>query len=58
MKPAYARRYRRSTSSTRESATSEKDNQQEQPFFAAPSNQSFFKPNAAIHRKCDHCEAG
>jgi hypothetical protein len=56
MKLSYARRYRRSTSSTRENAIFKKDTQQEHAFFAAPSNQSFFKP-AAIQRKCAHCEA-
>ncbi|PSR52325.1 hypothetical protein AHMF7605_01705 [Adhaeribacter arboris] len=55
MKLAYARRYRRPVSRSRE--TAKKDNQQEPAFFAAPSPQSFFKPNAALQRKCDHCAA-
>jgi hypothetical protein len=57
MKSTYGRRYRRSASPSRESATPKKDSQQEQAFFAGPSEQSFFKPNIAIQRKCDHCEA-
>lgn len=57
MKQTYARRYRRSHSSARETAIFKKDSQQEHAFFSAPSKESFFKPNAAIERKCDHCEA-
>lgn len=57
MKTTYSRRYRRSASSTRENAIFKKDAQHEHTFFAAPSNQSFFKPQTAIQRKCAHCEA-
>lgn len=57
MKHTYARRYRRSSSTLRETQMFKKDAQQEATFFAAPSNQSFFKPHATIHRKCAHCEA-
>jgi hypothetical protein len=53
----YSRRYRRSASSARENAIFKKDSQHEHTFFAAPSNQSFFKPQATIQRKCAHCEA-
>ena len=56
MKSSYARRYRRSPSSTRETAMFKKESQQEHTFFTAPA-QSFFKPHAAIQRKCAHCEA-
>ncbi len=55
MKSAYARRYRRSSSSTREAALRKKDPQPEPAFFHAPGTQSFFKP-APIYRKCAHCE--
>jgi len=58
MKSAYSRRYRRSAAPTREAAIAKKDNQQEQPFFSPASSQSFFKPNAAIQRKCEKCEDG
>ncbi|TDH27274.1 DUF4157 domain-containing protein [Segetibacter sp. 3557_3] len=54
MKTTYSRRYRRSRSSSMESAMFKKNNQQEQTFFSGPSNESFFKP---IMRKCDHCAA-
>jgi Domain of unknown function (DUF4157) len=57
MKPSYARRYRRHSSSSTEVKMLKKDARQEQVFFAAPSHESFFKPNVAIQRKCDHCEA-
>ena len=57
MKSTYSRRYRRSTSRSGESAMFKKDNQQEHAFFTGPSEQSFFKPNIAIQRKCAHCEA-
>ena len=56
MKFSYAHRYRRHTPTSRESTISKKDNQSEHTFFAAPSNQSFFKPNTVIQRKCAHCE--
>ncbi|RDC62671.1 hypothetical protein [Adhaeribacter pallidiroseus] len=57
MKLTYARRYRRSPSRSRENALFKKDNQLEPAFFATPARQSFFKPNLAIQRKCDHCAA-
>lgn len=57
MKPTYSRRYRRNVSPAREAVLAKKDNQQEQPFFSPASSQSFFKPNAAIQRKCEKCEA-
>ena len=57
MKSVYSRRYRRSTAPSKETAIAKKDNQQEQPFFSPASPQSFFKPNAAIQRKCEKCEA-
>jgi hypothetical protein len=57
MKLTYSRRYHRSTSRSMENAMSKRDGQHEHTFFAAPSHESFFKPNAEIHRKCDHCEA-
>ena len=55
MKLSFTRRYRRSTSRLREGSNFKKDNQLEQTFFAAPSQQSFFKP--VLNRKCNHCEA-
>jgi hypothetical protein len=57
MKLIYSRRYRRSPSQSREGRMFKKDMQQEQAFFSTPSNQSFFKPNAALQRKCAECEA-
>lgn len=57
MKLSSTRRYRGSPSRSRESAMSKKYNQHEHVFFAGPSQQSFFKPNIAIQRKCAHCEA-
>jgi hypothetical protein len=57
MKLAYSRRYRRSTSRTRETAVQKKEGPQEQLFFAAPSDRSFFKPSQTIQRKCAHCDA-
>jgi hypothetical protein len=56
MRSAFARRFRRSPSATREPAQSRKDNQQEPAFFSAPSAQPFFSP-AAVQRKCAGCEA-
>ncbi len=55
MKLSSNRRYRRSISASRETAHAKKENQPEQTFFAAPAQQSFFKP--VISRKCAHCEA-
>lgn len=55
MKLSSTRRYRRSTSRSRETGVFKKDNQPENMFFAVPSQQSFFKP--VINRKCAHCEA-
>ena len=57
MKSTHSRRYRRGHSTSQKSLKFKKDQQQEHTFFAAPSNQSFFKPHTAIQRKCDHCEA-
>src|SRR6185437_8040270 len=57
MKLLFPRRYHRSTSRSRKSAAFKKDGQHEHAFFAGPSEQSFFKPNIAIQRKCAHCEA-
>src|SRR5690348_5782548 len=57
MKLSYSRRYRRSSSRSRENAMFKKDNQHEHTFFSAPSHDSFFKPNSSIMRKCDHCAA-
>lgn len=57
MKLSYARRYRRSPSRSRENTMFKNDNQHEPAFFSAPSKDSFFQPNAAIQRKCAHCEA-
>ncbi len=57
MKSIYSRRYRRSPFRSRESAAFKKDGQHEHAFFAGPSEQSFFKPNIAIQRKCADCEA-
>jgi peptidoglycan hydrolase-like protein with peptidoglycan-binding domain len=56
MKSSYSRRYRRSSSSTRETQVQKNEGQQEHTFFAAPSQQSFFKP-ARIHRKSADSEA-
>jgi hypothetical protein len=56
MKLTYSRRYRRSSSRSRETAQQKKEGPQEQVFFAAPSERSFFKPNLSIQRKCAHCE--
>ncbi|MEO8414748.1 MAG: DUF4157 domain-containing protein [Ginsengibacter sp.] len=57
MKSTYCRRYRRKSSDSKGGRMFKKDSLQEQAFFAAPSNQSFFKPNTAIQRKCADCEA-
>ncbi len=57
MKLSYSRRYRRSASRSRENKMFNKDHQHEHTFFSAPSHDSFFKPNAAIQRKCEHCAA-
>ncbi|MEO5889866.1 MAG: DUF4157 domain-containing protein [Ferruginibacter sp.] len=56
MKSTYARRYRRSPSTSRETSIHKRDNQQEHSFFSSPSRDSFFKPNLAIQRKCASCE--
>ncbi|MBV4360533.1 eCIS core domain-containing protein [Pinibacter aurantiacus] len=56
MKSTYSRRYRRSTSATKEQQMFKKDHLQEQTFFGAPVHDNFFKPNLAIQRKCAHCE--
>ncbi len=57
MKSVYSRRYRSNAAPSKETAIAKKDNQQEQPFFSPASPQSFFKPSAAIQRKCEKCEA-
>ena len=57
MKLTYSRRYRRSSSRLRETAMQKKEGPQEQVFFSAPSERSFFKPSQTIQRKCAHCEA-
>jgi hypothetical protein len=57
MKTTYARRYRRPAARSREAGIAKKNNLPEHAFFAAPSSESFFKPNMAIQRKCAHCEA-
>ncbi len=57
MKTTYARRYRRNSSSAKEAKMFKKDNQSETAFFGGPPHESFFKPNVAINRKCDQCEA-
>jgi hypothetical protein len=57
MKSTFSRRYRKSASRSRESVAFKKDSLQEPPFFSPATAQSFFKPNAVVSRKCDHCEA-
>ena len=57
MKHTYTRRYRRSTGRTKETAVHKKEGPQEQVFFGASAEHSFFKPSQMIQRKCAHCEA-
>jgi Domain of unknown function (DUF4157) len=57
MQLTYSRRYHSSFSRSTENAMSKKDSQHDHTFFAAPSEESFFKPKAEIHRKVDHSGA-